>query len=62
MEWGNCSATSMGRQRRGLFLRSFKFGHVRQLDSIASRLLINLVALTPLIAHDPADTQVFLDV
>lgn len=55
MKWGNCSATFMGRQRRRLFLRSFKFGHVRQLDSIASRLLINLAALTPLMAHDPAD-------
>lgn len=55
MKWGNCSATFMGRQRRRLFLLSFKFGHVRQLDSIASRLLINLAALTPLMAHDPAD-------
>ena len=26
----------------GTFLRSFTFGHVRQLDAVASRLLINL--------------------
>jgi len=28
----------------GTFLRTFKFGHVRQLDAVASRLLINLCA------------------
>ncbi len=27
----------------GTFLRTFTFGHVRQLDAVASRLLINLV-------------------
>jgi len=26
----------------GTFLRSFTFGHVRQLDAVASRLLVNL--------------------
>lgn len=46
----------------GSFLRSFQFGHVRQLDAVASRFLINLAALTPLVAHDPDDTYVFLDV
>ena len=27
----------------GTFLRAFTFGHVRQLDAVASRLLVNLV-------------------
>jgi hypothetical protein len=34
----------------GSFLRAFTFGHVRQLDSVASRLLGNLAATTPLVA------------
>ncbi|MBT2554126.1 IS1380 family transposase [Arthrobacter sp. ISL-5] len=33
----------------GSFLRSFTFGHVRQLDAVASRFLRNLAAKTPLI-------------
>lgn len=33
----------------GSFLRSFTFGHVRQLDAVASRFLGNLAAQTPLI-------------
>jgi hypothetical protein len=33
----------------GSFLRSFAFGHVRQLDAVASRFLRNLAAQTPLI-------------
>ena len=32
----------------GSFLRSFAFGHVRQLDAISSRLLTNLDRMTPL--------------
>ena len=32
-----------------LFLRSFTFGHVRQLDAFASRLLINLCTCAPLL-------------
>ena len=34
---------------RGTFLRSFTFGHVRQLDAVASRLLINLAGQAPLL-------------
>ncbi len=34
----------------GTFLRTFTFGHVRQLDAVASRLLINLAGQTPLLA------------
>jgi hypothetical protein len=33
----------------GTFLRSFTFGHVRQLDAVASRLLINLTKTAPLL-------------
>jgi len=34
----------------GTFLRSFTFGHVRQLDAVASRLLINLAGQAPLLS------------
>jgi DDE family transposase len=34
----------------GSFLRAFTFGHVRQLDAVASRLLAGLAARTPLLA------------
>ena len=40
----------------GSFLRSFTFGHVRQLDAVASRFLTRLAAQTPLIAT-PSDTS-----
>ncbi len=33
----------------GSFLRQFSFGHVRQLDAVASRFLSNLAAKTPLV-------------
>jgi hypothetical protein len=33
----------------GTFLRAFTFGHVRQLDAVAARLLVNLAAHTPLL-------------
>jgi hypothetical protein len=33
----------------GTFLRTFTFGHVRQLDAVASRLLINLAGRAPLL-------------
>src|SRR5699024_37863 len=34
----------------GQFLRKFTFGHVRQLDAIASRVLTNLAGATPVLA------------
>lgn len=34
----------------GSFLRSFTFGHVRQLDAVASRVLAELAARTPIVA------------
>jgi hypothetical protein len=46
----------------GSFLRSFTFGHVRQLDAVASRFLVNLAQNAP-IAPTPADDGlVFVDV
>ncbi len=37
----------------GTFLRAFTFGHVRQLDAVASRLLVNLSGQAPLLAGAP---------
>ena len=44
----------------GTFLRTFTFGHVRQLDAVAARLLGNLCALSPLLPAAPG--VVFVDV
>jgi Transposase DDE domain group 1 len=44
----------------GSFLRSFAFGHVRQLDAVAARLVANLVGQTPLLAD--AARIAYLDV
>jgi len=44
----------------GSFLRSFTFGHVRQLDAIACRMLVGLAASTPLL--DGVDGDVLVDV
>jgi hypothetical protein len=44
----------------GTFLRSFTFGHVRQLDAVASRLLVNLAGQSPLLAG--AAELVYIDV
>ena len=44
----------------GTFLRTFTFGHVRQLDAVASRLLINLGRRVPLLTG--ADTLAYVDV
>jgi hypothetical protein len=44
----------------GRFLRAFTFGHVRQLDAVAARLLVNLAAHTPLLPG--ADRVAFVDV
>lgn len=44
----------------GTFLRRFTFGHVRQLDAVAARLLSRLAAATPLLPG--ADQLVFVDI
>jgi len=46
----------------GSFLRSFTFGHVRQLDAIASRLLINLAGEAPILPAPTDGQMVFVDV
>lgn len=48
----------------GSFLRAFTFGHVRQLDAVASRFLTRLGKQTPLLGSSPlADTEhVLVDV
>jgi hypothetical protein len=44
----------------GTFLRAFTFGHVRQLDAVAARLLARLAAAAPLLPG--ADQWMFLDI
>ncbi len=44
----------------GTFLRSFTFGHVRQLDAVASRLLVNLTGQAPLLRG--ADELAYVDI
>ena len=44
----------------GTFLRSFTFGHVRQLDAVASRLLIKLARQAPLLPG--TDQLAFVDI
>jgi len=46
----------------GSFLRAFTFGHVRQLDAVASRFLAALGHRTPLLAGGEAGRHVLVDV
>ena len=47
----------------GSFLRAFTFGHVRQLDAVASRFLVRLAEQAPLIATaDESSQRVMVDV
>jgi len=46
----------------GSFLRSFTFGHVRQLDAVASRFLANLAVRVPLLGAPAAGDFVFVDI
>jgi hypothetical protein len=45
----------------GSFLRSFTFGHVRQLDAVACRVLAGLAAATPLLTGIDGDVLVDVD-
>lgn len=45
----------------GSFLREFTFGHVRQLDAVASRLLVGLASDTPVVAGIDGPVYVDLD-
>jgi hypothetical protein len=44
----------------GTHLRGYEFGHVRQLDAVASRLLVNLAQATPLLGG--ADQVAYVDI
>ena len=44
----------------GTFLRAFRFGHVRQLDAVAARLLVALSGRTPLLPG--AEQTTFIDI
>jgi hypothetical protein len=46
----------------GSFLRAFTFGHVRQLDAVASRFLGNLAGRAPLLGAPAGSDFVFVDV
>jgi hypothetical protein len=46
----------------GSFLRTFTFGHVRQLDAVASRLLVNLAQHAPIVPTLTDAGLVFVDV
>jgi hypothetical protein len=46
----------------GSFLRAFTFGHVRQLDAVASRFLGNLAGRAPLLGNPAREDFVFVDV
>jgi len=46
----------------GSFLRAFAFGHVRQLDAVASRFLTNLTAQAPQALGDGTSARVLVDV
>ncbi len=45
----------------GTFLRAFTFGHVRQLDAVASRLLVGLAAALPRLLTG-TEAMAFVDV
>lgn len=46
----------------GSFLRAFTFGHVRQLDAVASRVLVNLAREAPIVPVPSDGGFVFVDV
>jgi hypothetical protein len=46
----------------GSFLRTFTFGHVRQLDAVASRLLLNLAEQTPVLGARDQEATVMVDI
>jgi hypothetical protein len=59
---GKLFSTAYAPSTLGSFLRAFTFGHVRQLDAVASRLLAGLAGQGPLLAVRSAEEFVFLDV
>jgi len=60
---GRVFANAYAPSTLGSFLRSFTFGHVRQLDAVASRFLTRLAAQAPLIAaSDESGGRVMIDI
>jgi hypothetical protein len=60
---GRLFANAYAPSTLGSFLRSFTFGHVRQLDAVASRFLTRLAAQAPLIAaSDGSGGRVMVDI
>jgi hypothetical protein len=59
---GKVFANAYAPSTLGSFLRSFTFGHVRQLDAVASRFLTKLAARTPLIAATDGSGRVMVDI
>src|SRR3954451_22052769 len=59
---GRLFANAYAPSTPGSFLRSFTFGHVRQLDAVASRLLTRLANQGPLIAAADAGGRVLVDI
>jgi hypothetical protein len=60
---GRVFAAAYAPSTLGSFLRSFTFGHVRQLDAVASRFLAGLAARTPVVAGlDDPEGCVLVDV
>jgi hypothetical protein len=59
---GKVFANAYAPSTLGSFLRSFTFGHVRQLDAVASRFLTKLAAQTPLIASPDGSGRVIVDI
>ena len=52
---GRVFANAYAPSTLGSFLRAFTFGHVRQLDAVASRFLTRLAELTPLVGATGPD-------
>src|SRR5680860_1508408 len=60
---GRVFANAYAPSTLGSFLRAFTFGHVRQLDAVASRFLTNLAHHAPLVAPATGtDVRVMVDI
>jgi len=58
--WAGCSPGSGPRRRWARSLRTFTFGHVRQLDAVAASFLVNLTKTAPVLRD--AATVSYLDI
>src|SRR3954452_6089858 len=59
---GRLFANTYAPSTLGSFLRAFTFGHVRQLDAVASRFLTRLAATAPLTTTAEAGGPVLVDI